>query len=195
MQPHISSSRAACAISPSAIAAAFRAAREADPNAKLFYNDFWNYLDDKRAFIITIIKKLQAENLIDGVGLQCHLNISVAQEKMDNQTIYQTVENLEKEIQEYAALGLEVHITEMDVSVGSEISPEKLQRQAEIYRDMLSVCMQAENCDTLVVWGATDAYSWLPEKTGTQDAGVLFDVQYQPKPAVETLLERFDSTE
>ena len=92
-------------------------------------------------------------------------------------------------------LGLEVHITEMDVRVGSEITPEKLHRQAVIYQDMLKVCLEAENCDTMVVWGATDRYSWLPELTGMQDAGVIFDFQYQPKPAVEALLERFELTE
>jgi GH35 family endo-1,4-beta-xylanase len=60
---------------------------------------------------------LQEENLIDGIGLPCHLNISPAQENPNNQSAYQTVENLEKEIREYAALGLDVHITELDISI------------------------------------------------------------------------------
>jgi endo-1,4-beta-xylanase len=92
-------------------------------------------------------------------------------------------------------LGLEMQITEMDVRIGPEISSEKLQHQASIYRDMLSVCLQAENCDTLVVWGATDLYSWLPELTGRQDAGVLFDTEYQPKPAWDALVERLQLAE
>ena len=92
-------------------------------------------------------------------------------------------------------LGLEVAITEMDVRLGPEITPEKLQRQADIYRELLSVCLQAENCNTLVVWGATDAYSWLPELTGMPDAGVLFDLQYQPKPALKALVETLELSE
>ncbi|MBN1696176.1 MAG: endo-1,4-beta-xylanase [Spirochaetales bacterium] len=64
---------------------AFRAARAADPQARLFYNDDWNYLSGKRAAIITMIRKLQAENLIDGAGLQYHPNISPALENPDKQ--------------------------------------------------------------------------------------------------------------
>ena len=182
------------------IIGAFRAAREADPDAKLFYNDYWNYLDGKRAAIIDMIEKLQAEDLIDGIGLQCHLNIDVAQEKMDNQTVYQTVENLEREIQEYAALGLDVHITELDISIytrdytsGDESKWYTEDELNDEYQDKLAARYKAffdmfrENSDLIsnvTFWGIADDNTWLSEfDSGRPDHPLLFDKQLEPKKA------------
>lgn len=179
---------------------AFRAARAADPDAKLFYNDYWNYLDDKRAAIISIIQKLQAENLIDGVGLQCHLNISEAQEKMDNQTIFQTVLNLEKEIQEYAALGLEVHITELDISIYTrdytssdetqwfieeELNDEYADKLAARYKEFFDMFRaNSDSISNITLWGVADDNTWLSEfPSGRPDHPLLFDKKLKAKKA------------
>jgi endo-1,4-beta-xylanase len=188
------------------ILTAFRAAREADPDAKLFYNDFWNYLDDKRAFIITIIEKLQAENLIDGVGLQCHLNISVAQEQMTNQTIHQTPEELEQEIQEYAALGLDVHITELYLSIYTtdymssdtsrwyndyDLNDDYQTRQAARYEEFFD--MFRENSDLIqnvTFWAIADDNTWLSEfPSGRPDHPALFDKHLQPKKTFYAVMD------
>jgi endo-1,4-beta-xylanase len=185
---------------------AFRAARAADPGAKLFYNDYWNYLDDKRAFIITIIQKLQAENLIDGVGLQCHLNISPAQEVMTNQTVYQTVENLEKEIQEYAALGLEVQITEMDISIYTRdysssdqskwyndylLNDDYQNRLAARYKEFFDMFRQnRDKITNVTLWGIADDNTWLSEfPSGRPDQPLLFDKNLQPKKAFDAVMD------
>ncbi|MGD9212695.1 MAG: endo-1,4-beta-xylanase, partial [Desulfobacteraceae bacterium] len=179
---------------------AFRAARAADPDAKLFYNDYWNYLDGKRAAIIEMIEKLQAEDLIDGVGLQCHLNISVAQEKLYNQTIYQTVENLEKEINEYAALGLDVHITELDISIytrdysssdqskwytGEALNDELQNKLADRYREFFDMFRRnSDLIQNVTFWGIADDNTWLSEfDSGRPDHPLLFDKKLQPKEA------------
>ena len=185
---------------------AFRAARAADPDAKLFYNDYWNYLDDKRAAIIAIIEKLRAEDLIDGVGLQCHLNISAAQEKPENQTAFQTVENLEKEIREYAALGLEVHITELDISIYTRdyTSDDESRWYTEdelneAYQETLAARYEAffemfrENSDLIsnvTFWGIADDNTWLSEfESGRPDHPLLFDKHLEPKKAFFAVMD------
>ncbi|MBN1700090.1 MAG: endo-1,4-beta-xylanase [Spirochaetales bacterium] len=179
---------------------AFRAARAADPGARLFYNDYWNYLDEKREAIIVMIKKLQAEHLIDGVGLQCHLNISVAQEKISNQTIFQTVENLEKEIRAYAALGLEVQITELDVSMytrdytssdksrwytEAELNDELEDKLAARYEEFFSMFRRnGELITNVTFWGIADDNTWLSEfSSGRPDHPLLFDKHLKAKKA------------
>ncbi|RMG09343.1 MAG: hypothetical protein D6728_12860 [Cyanobacteria bacterium J055] len=88
-------------------------------------------------------------------------------------------------------LGLEVQITEMDVQIqnGTGTESERLQAQAEIYGEMLRVCQVEPNCNTLVMWGFTDAHSWIPSFTGNDDAPLIFDESYRPKPAYYELLE------
>jgi endo-1,4-beta-xylanase len=185
---------------------AFKAARAADPDAKLFYNDFWNYLDGKRAFIISFVKKLKEQNLIDGVGLQCHLNISPAKEKMNNQSVYQTVENLEKEIKEYAALGLGVHITELDISIytrdytsddqsrwynGSDLNEEYQNRLAARYKEFFDMFRRnADKIRNVTFWGIADDNTWLSEfPSGRPDHPLLFDRHLQPKKAFNAIMD------
>lgn len=185
---------------------AFRAARAADPDAKLFYNDFWNYLNGKREFIISFVKRLQEENLIDGVGLQCHLNINPAQEKLNNQSAYQTVENLEKEILEYAALGLDVHITELDISIytrdytsddkskwynGAELNEDYQNRLAARYREFFEMFRRnADKIQNVTFWGIADDNTWLSEfSSGRPDHPLLFDKKLKAKKAFEAIMD------
>jgi endo-1,4-beta-xylanase len=174
-------------IGPDYIALAFQWAHEADPEAELFYNDqAAEGMNAKSDAVYQLVKGLRDSGIpIDGVGLQMHVDLNAVPPPGE------VAANMAR----LGELGLEVQISEMDVRLGPEITPEKLQRQADIYRELLSVCLQAENCNTLVVWGATDAYSWLPELTGMPDAGVLFDLHYQPKPAVEALMKTLMLTE
>ncbi len=180
---------------------AFRAARAADPGAKLFYNDFWNWLDGKRAAIIAIIKRLQKEKLIDGVGLQCHMNIEPSRELPNNQSVYQTIANLEKEIKAYAALGLEIHVTELDVSMYTRDYPsndqskwykteadvtEALQDQlAARYKEFFALLRKyRKNVTNVTFWGIADDNTWLSEFASRRpDYPLLFDKELKPKKA------------
>lgn len=185
---------------------AFKAARAADPNAKLFYNDFWNYLDGKREFILSFVSRLKEEGLIDGIGLQCHLNISAAQESTTNQTAWQTVENLEKEIQEYAALGLDVHITELDISIytrdypssdrsrwfeDNELTEELQNGLAARYKEFFDMFRRnADKIQNVTFWGIADDNTWLSEFTsGRPDHPLLFDRQLRPKKAFDAIMD------
>jgi endo-1,4-beta-xylanase len=178
---------------------AFRFAQQADPSAKLFYNDYYNYIPARREAIYNLIKKLKQKGVkIDGIGLQAHLN-TVPSTNPQHQSYHQTVENLEKAIQLYATLGLEIHITEMDVSVyigGNKyekkdfITPETFDatlqaQQAKRYKELFAMFRRNHQLiSSVTFWGIADDNTWLSEfPSGRQDFPMLFDIHHQPKPA------------
>ena len=86
---------------------AFEYAHAADPDAKLFYNDYNTESATKREKIYQLLKKLKEKNVpVHGVGLQGHWSVYEP-----------TAAELEKSITQFASLGLEIQITELDVSV------------------------------------------------------------------------------
>ena len=99
-------------------------------------------------------------------------------------------------MQRLADLGLEVNITEMDVQIqhASGTMEEKLSAQATIYRDMLGACLSVDKCRTMVIWGVTDSYSWIPSFTGHPDSPLIFDESYHPKPAYSALMAELSSS-
>ncbi|WP_238626264.1 endo-1,4-beta-xylanase [Aggregatilinea lenta] len=157
------------ALGPEYIEKAFRWAHAADPDALLFYNDYGaEGLNEKSDAIYTLVKDLVERDVpIDGVGLQMHVDIAFPPNPAD----------VAANILRLSALGLQVQITEMDVVTSGD--PADAERQAEIYAEMLQVCLEAPACTAFETWGFTDRYTW----QGTQTAPLLFDAQYQPKLA------------
>jgi len=191
-------------IGPSYIAEAFRAAHEADPTAKLFYNDFYDYIPAKHQGIYNMLKALLAEGVpIHGVGMQCHLNIEPST-KPENQGYHQSVENLEKAILLYSSLGLEVQVTELDVSLyipgisytqdtfyTAATFTEALQiKQAERYKAFFELFRRHRNVITNVtLWGIADDNTWLSEfSSGRKDFPLLFDTAHKPKKAYDAVM-------
>lgn len=191
-------------IGPSYIAEAFRAAHDADPNAKLFYNDFYDYIPAKQQGIYTMLKGLLADGVpVHGVGMQCHLNIEPST-KTDNQGYYQSVENLEKAIVLYSSLGLEVQVTELDLSLyipgvsytqdtfyTAATFTEALQiKQASRYQAFFELFRRHRNVITGVTfWGIADDNTWLSEfSSGRKDFPLLFDTNHQPKKAFDAVM-------
>ncbi len=158
---------------------AFRWAREADPQALLFYNDNGGEgLGPKSDAIYAMLKDFKKRGVpIDGVGLQMHID----QLNFDSGAVGKNMSRL-------AALGLQVHITELDVSLpvhsNGTATAENLQRQADVYRSVVSVCAENPNCTALQFWGFTDKWSWIGSHSHhTRGAALPFDQHYQPKPA------------
>lgn len=168
-------------IGPEYVDLAFRWAREADPQARLFYNDYGGEgLGRKSDAIYALARGMKQRGVpIDGVGLQMHVRLDASPEPAD----------VVASLQRLAALGLEVHITEMDVRIQGQATEEKLARQASIHRDMLRVCLAAENCRAFVFWGFTDRHSWIPRYFPGWGAALPFDEAYRPKPAYRALIE------
>ena len=104
------------------------------------------------------------------------------------------IEEIAENIKRLNELGLEVQITEMDVRIKSPASKKDLKKQAELYRNILKVCLEARNCTAFVLWGFTDRYSWIPDyfnKKNGYDAnysgGLIFDESFRPKPAYHAI--------
>lgn len=191
---------------------AFELAAEADPKARLMYNDYSMAQPGKRAGVVAMVKKLQAEGVkIDGIGMQGHVGLD-----------YPSLEEFEKSIQAFAGLGLEVMITEMDISVlpnpnnhqGAEISdriayekqfnpytggiPDSVQqaftaRSLEFFKLFVKY---KDNISRVTFWGVTDGHSWknnFPVR-GRTDYPLLFDRDYQPKPAVHEIIRLLEKS-
>ena len=90
-----------------------------------------------------------------------------------------------------AALGLEVHVSEMDVQLpvdaNGNASAANLAAQATTYQNVFAACQAAPNCTGFLTWGFTDAYSWIPSTYPGYGAALPLDANYQPKPAYAAL--------
>ncbi|HEY0379793.1 MAG TPA: endo-1,4-beta-xylanase [Pyrinomonadaceae bacterium] len=166
---------------------AFRWARAADPHTLLFYNDYdTEGLNPKSDAVYEMVKDFKRRGVpIDGVGIQAHIfNLD-----------FKALSSISANIERLAALGLQVHITEMDVALpvdaaGRLRDPEDLARQAEVYRLVAAACFASPRCTAFQTWGVTDRHSWIPNYTkGEKGAALLFDRDYAPKPAYRAVLD------
>jgi endo-1,4-beta-xylanase len=184
------------------IVEAFRLAQKAAPHTALYYNDYNIELPAKRAGAIQIIKKIQAAGVrIDGVGIQGHWNAN-----------YVPIQYIEQSIKEFSALGIKVAFTEVDLSVlpypagranSADISqtaaynaqinpyttglPEAMQQKLAVaYANLFHLFGRyKDNISRVTFWGVNDGNSWLNDfpVRGRTDYPLLFDRQYNPKPA------------
>jgi endo-1,4-beta-xylanase len=164
-------------IGPDYIELALRAARAANPRAKLFINEYAvEQPGPKRDGLIALVRDLKARGVpLDGVGLQYHTHV---QGFIDELTMRDTMQQL-------AALGVQVQITEMDVgtSLLDGTNALRQQRQATAYGDAARACNAIKACTRLTTWGFTDRVSWL----APTEMGLPFDAQLRPKPAFDAI--------
>src|ERR1700691_2598260 len=172
------------------IAQAFQWAHAAAPNALLFYNDY-NIEEPGPKFdaVLSMVQQFVSTGVpINGVGFEMHVLLSY----------YPSAAQLAQNMQALAKLGLQIHITEMDVRLlldaNGNASTDDLQTQAQVYQSILTVCLQQPNCTAFQVWGGSDANSWIPGAFPGYGAALPFDVNYQPKPAVDALLTAMQAT-
>ena len=90
---------------------------------------------------------------VHGVGFQAHLRADTAPNDPTG--------NLRR----FAALGVSVAVTELDVRIALPVTTEKLLDQALLYQHMLRACFAVPTCESFTVWGFTDASSWIPRTT------------------------------
>jgi endo-1,4-beta-xylanase len=157
------------------VAEAFRLARRADPDAQLIYNDYGGEgLGRKSNDVYSLVRDLRQRGLVDGVGLQMHISASS----------FPPVADIAANIRRLAALGLQVNLSEMDVRVRDVPGDTtvKLERQRQVYRDVVAACVAEPRCEAVTFWGFTDAHSWIDGAFGPDDP-LLFDAQYRAKPA------------
>jgi endo-1,4-beta-xylanase len=159
-------------------------AHAADPDALLFINDY-NLEQPGAKFnaLYAMAKDFVARGVpLHGVGFEMHIDA----------TGYPSSSGLAQNIQALNALGLQVHITEMDVRLpvdsNGNATAANLQAQAATYQRILTVCLQNPGCTAFQMWGLSDGNSWIPGSFPGYGAALPFDVNYQPKPAVASML-------
>ena len=159
---------------------ALRWAREADPGAKLFYNDYdAEEINKKSDAIYAMAKDFKARGVpLDGVGFQAHVSL-----KFDDPA---KLESFAKNLDRFAKLGIELQITELDVRL-SDSTPTSLAAQAKLYGEITTVCVQQTACKALQTWGFSDKHSWIPGFYKGQGWALLWNEKYQKKPAYEAL--------
>lgn len=192
---------------PEYVKLAFNFAHEANPQAKLFYNDYHveyfsssetNYLKSlKSQNMYNMVKSMIKSNIpIHGVGIQAHItNPEPFNEKLLNKDEIKDFP-LYKTISAYQKLEVEVRITEMDVLLykpkNEAPSLQDLEKQANTYQNYLLACLQFNNCVGFTVWNFSDKHVWctdyFPGKKEDYHPN-LFDRNYQPKPAYFALLK------
>jgi len=186
---------------------AFELAAKASPNTEMYYNDYNIEQPMKRAGAISLIKKIQAAGVrIDGVGIQGHWSINNL-----------PVEDLEKAIVEFAALGLKVMITELDLTVlpnpwdlkGADVNqnfegnkamnpyPKNLPDSLDVkltqsYESLFRIFLKhTKKISRVTFWGVGDGQSWLnhwPIKNRT-NYPLLFDRNFNKKSAYKKIIE------
>lgn len=166
---------------------AFKAARLADPAAKLFYNDYSEVNPAKRDKIYDLLKKLKAQNLVDGMGMQGHWNIN-----------YPSNQLLTDALEKYKSAGVEIQVTELDVSVyNANTDPQTTytsgleQNQATAYGRYFNIFRSYKGTITgITFWGVADDNSWLDNfpVAGRKNYPFLFDAAYNPKLAYFTVI-------
>lgn len=186
---------------------AFQFAHEADPEAELYYNDYNEWYPEKRQTVIRLIRTLKERGIrIDGIGMQGHFNMESP-----------SIREYEETITGYAAEGVKVMITELDLSilpsprqnVGADIStnfdyqkelnpytegvPEEVwaawnNRMNDFFRLFIK---HSGTISRVTLWGISDGDSWKNDfpVRGRTDYPLLFDRNHQPKPVVQMIID------
>lgn len=156
---------------------AFRVANSINPDAVLIYNDYdMDEIGRKADFGFDVLKQLKSRGVpIDAVGLQGHLKIN------QPLALNSLIENMER----FASLGLEVHLSEVDVALPRPIKAEDFDIQAQFYRNTLKACLQVKACKVYAIFGTIDKYWWY-QMNGYSHGAILND-DYSPKPAFKAI--------
>ena len=186
---------------------AFQYAHEADPDAELYYNDYSMSNEGRRNGVIAMVKELQTQGIkVSGIGMQGHMGMD-----------FPDLKEFEKSIEAFAALGVKVMITELDMSVlpspwsqtGANISDkaeykEKMnpfvngltpEANAEWENRFFSFFelfeKHSDKISRVTLWGLRDADSWKNNWPimGRTDYPLLFDRNYEAKPVVKRIME------
>jgi len=170
---------------------AFQFAHEADPDAILFYNDYGaEGMNAKSNAIYELVSDMVSRGIpIHGVGLQGHFTVGDSRN-------WVSPSNLNANINRLGELGLEVHITELDIRHAGDATDTILSMQAEDYYSITQTCVTNQYCTALVTWGVSDRYTWLRDSNlGFFENPVveplLFTVDYEPKPAYFAVADVF----
>jgi len=155
------------------LADAIRTAHAADPNAKLYINDYNIEGENAKSnALYSLAQSMLSQGVpLGGIGLEAHFIAG------------QVPSSLLANMQRFAALGLDVAVTELDDRIQLPASSSSLQQQANDYSTVVKDCLAVSRCVGVSQWGVDDGHSWIPGTFPGYGAATMYDSNYQPKPA------------
>jgi endo-1,4-beta-xylanase len=187
-------------VGPDYIELAFRTARDADPHAKLAYNDYGIEYDRpedavRRDAILALVHRLQERKApIDAVGIQSHIKAGAS---------FPVGKGLAGFIESVRQMGFEVYLTEMDVNEDDLQFDDVAQRDlaiARTYRDFLDVALANPAVKAMLTWGISDRRTWLNDgpthhrkRRNRPQRALPFDREYRPKDAFFAIRDSIDA--
>lgn len=155
------------------IADALRTAHAADPNAKLYLNDYNIEGENAKSnAMFSLAQSLLAQGVpLNGIGFESHFILG------------QVPSDMEANMQRFANLGLDVAVTELDDRITLPATSANLQQQATDFSNVVKACLGVSRCVGVTQWAVGDADSWVPGTFSGQGAATMFDQNYNPKPA------------
>lgn len=156
---------------------AFTFARQYAPeNCKLYYNEYMPQKTDK---IIEMALELNKKGILDGIGMQSHLDVRSGSDAFPSVNVYK------KALDKFCETGLDIQITELDATTADNPTAESHEQQAQYYQEIMeAIYAQRDNISAVVFWGVTDDQSWRANKDP-----LLFDAEYKAKPAFYSIIE------
>ena len=186
-------------VGPDYIELAFRTAHDADPQAKMTYNDYGVEYDsdeqaERRKHILALVQRLRRDNVpLDAVGIQSHIKAG---------SPYSIGHGLADYIASIHSMGLEVYLTEMDVNEDDLPFDDVVRRDqavAATYRKFLDVALASPAVKLVLTWGVSDRRTWLNDgpthhrkQPNRPQRSLPFDVQYRPTPAFFAIRDAID---
>jgi endo-1,4-beta-xylanase len=160
------------------IADALRTAHAADPAAQLYLNDYNIEGENAKSnAMYSLVQSLLSQGVpINGVGFESHFILG------------QVPSSMLANMQRFAALGVNVAVTELDDRIQLPASSANLNQQASDYATVVNDCLQVSRCVGVSQWGVGDADSWIPGTFSGWGAATMYDQNYQPKPAYNSAL-------
>ena len=155
------------------IADALKTAHAADPNAKLYLNDFSIEGENAKSnAMFSLAQSLLAQGVpLNGIGFESHFILG------------QVPSDMEANMARFANLGLDVAVTELDDRITLPATSANLAQQATDFANVVKDCLAVTRCVGVTQWAVGDADSWVPGAFSGQGAATMFDQNYSPKPA------------
>ncbi|WP_328471576.1 endo-1,4-beta-xylanase [Streptomyces sp. NBC_00448] len=157
-------------------AEALRTAHAADPNARLYINDYGIEGENAKSnAMYNLAKSLLAQGVpLGGIGFESHFIVG------------QVPSDFQANMQRFASLGLDVAVTELDDRIQLPASTANLQQQAADYSNVAKDCLAVSRCVGISQWGVDDANSWIDGTFPGWGAATMYDRNFQPKPAYDS---------
>ena len=168
-------------LGPDYIERAFRLAHALDPNAKLYYNDYnIEGLNAKSNAVYNLLRDLLAKGVpIHGIGFQGHFIVG----QLPTQT------DMTANFARFAALGLTIQVTELDVRIPLPTTPSTLTQQATDFAQVFTVCLATPTCNAVELSNTFDAETWvLTTFPGYGSPGILNET-FGRKPSYESVMK------